>query len=492
MCKITLPPDDQTPSSASPAKVAQSDLGPISDQYIIVFKERWNGVINQTVSQDVLEFINSRVSEFGIADSLVKSRYENVLRGFTAKLTDNQLKTIKSDPRVDNVEQDRRFKAISGISSSTSSTRRNVSTIMAQTTPWGVNRVDGPINAGNKTAYVLDTGVDLNHTDLNVDASNSISFVDGEDADDYNGHGTHVAGILAAKDNSSAVVGVAAGATVVSVKVLDQSGNGSTSDIIDGINHVAAKSPYNSIVNMSLWSPGGINTSIDDAVEDAAAGTDGMRFVLIAGNAAGDANNYSPGRVESANVWTVSASDINDNFATSFSNYGNPPIEFAAPGANILSLWKNNNTNTKSGTSMAAPHVAGLLLATPEGTGSNDVVSGDPDGHPDPIVEAILSGEITGPSTRSSGQQGTWTVNPINEGSTVNYQWYYKVDHNDSWHAVSGNNSDTFSKTFFNTSSSVNQAGVRVNISSDGESATVTKNVSVTPSGDDCEDKIIC
>jgi hypothetical protein len=367
---------------------------------------------------------------------------------------------------------------------------------MTQTTPWGVNRVDGPLNGSGKTAYILDTGVDLDHPDLNVDSGNSVSFVDAESANDFHGHGIYVAGILAANNNSIDIVGVAAGTTVVSVKVLDQTGFGTPSDIVDGINYVAGKSPYNSIVNMSLW--GGIDPAIDDAVEDATAGTNSMRFVLIAGNAGDDANNYSPSRVESYHVWTVSASDINDQF-DSFSNYGNPPIEFAAPGVDVPSLlvgggsglgYDPTRTGDEDGTSYAAPHVAGLLLATPEGTGSNDVVSGDPDGDPDPIVEAILAGVMTGPSTRSSGQQGTWTANSINEGSIVNYQWYYKVDRNDSWHAVSGNNSDTFSKTFLNTSSTVNQAGVRVDISSDGENATVTKDVSVTSS--DCGDKIIC
>jgi serine protease len=111
--KITLPPpNDQVSPIPTQTQAGEKELGPIPDQYIVVFKDRWNGVINETVGQNVLEFLNARISEFSIADSLVKSRYEHVLRGFTAKLTEEQLQAIKKDPRVDYVEQDRRFKTI--------------------------------------------------------------------------------------------------------------------------------------------------------------------------------------------------------------------------------------------------------------------------------------------------------------------------------------------------------------------------------------------
>ncbi len=113
-----------------------------------------------------------------------------------------------------------------------------------------------------------------------------------------------------------------------------------------------------------------------------------LAFLKIQGNDGDDANNFSPARVEYNNVWTVSATDESDVFA-SFSNWSgptDPTIEFAAPGVSLLSLWENGGTNTISGTSMASPHVAGVLLVTGGNPGSNGSASSDPDGDPDPIV----------------------------------------------------------------------------------------------------------
>jgi len=135
---------------------------------------------------------------------------------------------------------------------------------------------------------------------------------------------------------------------------------------------------------MSLGGP--TSQALDDAVRNAADA--GVMMVLAAGNDGDDANNYSPARVENNNVWTVSATDEGDVFA-SFSNYSgptDPPVEYAAPGVDVLSLWKDGGTNTISGTSMASPHVAGVLLATGGNASSDGTASGDPDGDADPIV----------------------------------------------------------------------------------------------------------
>ncbi|GEQ98260.1 hypothetical protein JCM17844_18970 [Iodidimonas gelatinilytica] len=119
---------------------------------------------------------------------------------------------------------------------------------------------------------------------------------------------------------------------------------------------------------------------MNDAV--IAAADTGVKFAIAAGNEAQDTNNVSPGSTEHPNVYTVSATDSNDVFA-SFSNFGNPPVDCAAPGVSILSTWNDGGLNTISGTSMATPHVAGILLLGPavfDGTANND-----PDGFPDPI-----------------------------------------------------------------------------------------------------------
>ena len=302
-----------------------------------------------------------------------------VVNGFAAKLSKSQLAVLKSDKRVLRIEQDQMitlspihaYKGKPGGGGGGSDP--------AQETPWGITRVGGGSYNGSATAWIIDSGIDLDHPDLNVDVARSKSFLRRGDADDENGHGTHVAGTVAAKDNSIGVVGVAPGATVVAIRVLNRRGSGFNSDIISGIDYVAANANNGDVANMSLG--GGISTILDDAVIAAAAS--GVKFTLAAGNESADANNHSPARANHANIYTVSAMDINDNFA-SFSNYGNPPIEFCAPGVSIKSSWKNGGYNTISGTSMAAPHVCGLLLLGNVGT--DGTVNGDPDGNADAIA----------------------------------------------------------------------------------------------------------
>jgi subtilisin family serine protease len=222
----------------------------------------------------------------------------------------------------------------------------------------------------------------LDHPDLNVDVDRSKSFLGGKDANDpndANGHGTHVAGTIAAINNTVGVIGVAAGARVVAVRVLDRRGSGSYSQVIAGVDYVGKNGSPGDVANMSLG--GSISQALDDAVMDASK--TGIIFCLAAGNEHDDANNHSPARANGAYIVTVSASDKNDNFA-SFSNYGNPPIDWCAPGVSVKSTWKDGGYNTISGTSMAAPHAAGVLLLGAGSSGGD--VNGDPDGKPDKII----------------------------------------------------------------------------------------------------------
>lgn len=254
-----------------------------------------------------------------------------------------------------------------------------------QTTPWSVTRVGGPVDGSNYTAWVLDSGIDLDHADLNVDSSRGFTaFTKGRDAgmDDGNGHGTHVAGTIAALDNNIDVVGVAAGAKVVPVKVLDSRGSGSWSGVLAGIDHVAANASSGDCANMSLG--GGFNQELNDAVENAAQQS-GAFFVIAAGNESQHASNVSPASASHNRVFTISATDSNDRFA-SFSNYGNPPVDYAAPGVNILSTRSGGGTTTMSGTSMASPAACAVIMMSNGNPSVDGKAINDPDGNADSIV----------------------------------------------------------------------------------------------------------
>lgn len=377
-------------TDVSPAQEEQVDSrsgDPIPGQYIVVFKKT-DSKGKALSGIQVEDMRNSILRDNAIATDAVFKQYNKALPGFAAQLSDEELNRLRADRRIDYIEQDKVITLAPPCGTPNGGPcdgDGGGDGGSGQTTPWGITRVGGPV-ASSGTAWILDSGVDLDHPDLNVDVNRSATFIskgkDSKNADDGNGHGTHVAGTIAALDNDIDVVGVAPGASVVAVKVLDSRGSGSYSGVIAGVDYVAANASNGDVANMSLGGP--TSQALDDAIRNAADA--GVKFALAAGNDGANANNYSPARVEYNNVWTVSATDESDNFA-SFSNYSgptDPPIEFAAPGVGVLSLYKDGGTATLNGTSMASPHVAGLLLLgnpTSDGTANND-----PDGDPDPIA----------------------------------------------------------------------------------------------------------
>lgn len=369
-------------------QLLERDGQSIEGQFIVVLKETTSKQLGKAKRAELrTQQIQAVSADYEIREASLKSKYSYSMSGFSAALTDRQLDRLQQDERVDYIEPDK-IVMLSPPKASASfwciyfGIGCEDTGGEAQETPYGINRVGGVANGSGLTAWVIDTGVDLDHDDLNVDTQNSASFVSGEStADDGNGHGTHVAGTIAAIDNDIDVVGVAAGATVVGVKVLNSSGSGTLSGVIAGIDYVAANAAAGDVANMSLG--GGASQAIDDAVINAA--DQGIYFAVAAGNDGDDANNYSPARVSNSNVWTISAIDSNDQFA-SFSNYGNPPVDYAAPGVDVKSLWKNNGVNTISGTSMASPHAAGVLLLTGGNASANGTAVGDPDGTADPVI----------------------------------------------------------------------------------------------------------
>ena len=277
--------------------------------------------------------------------------YRAALKGFSATIPESRLAEVRGDDRVAYVERD------------------GTMTAVAQTLPWGIDRIeadasstragDGSGAVPNVNAYVIDSGIDAGHADLNV--VNHVNFASGKNAD-CNGHGTHVAGTVAAEDDTSDVVGVSPGAPLTGVKVLGCNGSGSYSGVIKGIDWVTANAKKPAVANMSLG--GGVSQAVDDAVKRSA--DSGVFYALAAGNDGENACNSSPARAGTHNGVTTTAATDRSDAETSWSNYGSC-VDVWAPGASIISTRKGGGTTTMSGTSMASPHVAGtgaLYLST--------------------------------------------------------------------------------------------------------------------------------
>jgi subtilisin len=247
---------------------------------------------------------------------------------------------------------------------------------------WNVKKV-GYGDGTGKTAWVMDTGIDLDHPDLVTDQARSQSFItDNPSAEDDNGHGTHVAGIIGAKNNAIGTLGVASGATVVSLKILDKEGNGRLSAALKALAYLRTNGKPGDVVNISL-TLNEISNSLESEIQALAA--NGLYIAIAAGNDNKDAGTFSPARTAGANIYTVSAVDSLNRFA-SFSNFGKDAIDYAAPGVRILSTYTDGKYAIISGTSMASPHVAGLLLINGGKINSSGVAENDPDGKADPLA----------------------------------------------------------------------------------------------------------
>jgi subtilisin len=332
----------------------------LTDAYIIVFKDDVNPQVE----------VPSVAKAYGLQTGFI---YEHALKGMSAVVPAGRLAALEKDPRVAYVVADMER------------------TISAQTVPTGIQRIYASTNGNididgiddfrvDVDVAVIDTGIDLQHPELNVvagvtcAASNPVRpAVCKAGGDDDHYHGTHVAGTIAAIDNGSGVVGVAPGARLWAVKVCDSRGSCSSSAIIAGIDYVTANAGSIEVANMSLGGSG-YSQAEYDAIQSAV--NKGVAFAVAAGNSDADARNYSPAAFN--NVLTVSAlADFNglpgggaaptcrtdqDDTLADFSNWG-PAVDIAAPGVCILSTYpiEQGSYGTISGTSMASPHAAGAL-----------------------------------------------------------------------------------------------------------------------------------
>ncbi|EKO3406550.1 S8 family serine peptidase [Vibrio fluvialis] len=342
----------------------------LTDRYIVVLKND----VSPSKAEEVLAAIENQ-------RGAVLFRYQNAIQGFAVHMPQTALKGLQHRfPDIDYIEPDMLVQAMPRGGKPSNGGDTGSSAEPPQVTPWGVSFVGGPRtpNSGNK-AWIIDTGIDASHPDLNVDASLGINYARGKpnQTSDGNGHGTHVAGTIGAIDNQIDVVGIAAGVTVVPVRVLDNSGSGSMSGVIAGVDFIGQQwtddnAHAGDCVNMSL---GGSGTSqaLDSAINDVAS--KGIIFSIAAGNSGTDISNYTPAQVQRPNVYTIAAIDSSSippywsNYNTSVSSYtvGGVTIptyvEYAMPGVNIVSTQLGGGVTSKSGTSMAAPHFCGMVLA---------------------------------------------------------------------------------------------------------------------------------
>ncbi|GEO05795.1 hypothetical protein AAE02nite_34590 [Adhaeribacter aerolatus] len=351
----------------------------IQGKYIVVFKDK--GEKTTEIIDDLV--FAKKVNRTNISESL-----EGRIQGFTGKLSSDQLKDLRNNPEVASIEPDQVISldpsgksSLTAYSTEAPSATYTMPAQPAQSVPWGVNMV-GRGDGTGKTAWVIDSGVDVYHPDLKVDIARSVSFVTGlTSVQDGYGHGTMVAGIIGAKNNTIGVVGVAANATIVALRVLDNNGAGSLSNLIRAVNHVGTYGKAGDVVNISIGAAA--SSILDNAIKTAAA--KGIYFSIAAGNSAVDCSNTSPQRVNATNVYTVSAMDANKYFWNA-SNFG-APVDRAAPGVNITTTGKNGTYTYGHGTSFAAPHVAGLLLLRGNYIGTNGTVIGDKDSWTDQIAK---------------------------------------------------------------------------------------------------------
>jgi subtilisin family serine protease len=338
-------------------------------------------------------------------------RYENAFRGFAAEMSRAQALRLARNPAVAYVQQNRAVEAAD---------------VQSNPPSWGLNRIDQrelPLDssygydttAANVRAYIIDSGIRITHADFGGRAVWGVNTTgDGIDTDCY-GHGTHVAGTV-----GGAVHGVAKDVELVAVKVLNCSGSGSFAGVAAGIDWVTGQHQPGepAVANISLGSAGS-DSATEAAVRNSIA--DGVVYAIASGNSGANACNFTPARVTEA--ITVNATSTTDT-RSSFSNFG-PCTDLFAPGQGITSVWKSSDTatHTMSGTSMAAPHVAGvaalLLSATPTATPATiagrlvadttaDTVTNAGTGSPNRLLYAVGAGPPPpptggcGPTTNST------------------------------------------------------------------------------------------
>ncbi|KQG97118.1 serine protease [Acinetobacter baumannii] len=324
---------------ANPVNNSSQAKGIIKNQYIVILNK------DAGPSKDFAQNIAKQHA------GKVLQSYDTVLKGFAIYLPDTAgaafIEAMKKNPHVLSVESD---------------TIVNIDATTQSNPDWGLDRIDQkalPLNStysylqtgSGTTAYIVDTGILSSHQEFSGRVLSGYTAIsDGNGTTDCNGHGTHVAGTV-----GGTTYGVAKNVNLVPIRILGCDGSGASSNVIAGLDWILKNGKKPAVVNMSLG--GATSSSLDSAVENLY--NNGYVMVVAAGNSNTDACTSSPARVSKA--ITVAATDNTDTRA-SYSNYGSC-VDIFAPGSQINSSWIGSNTATKilNGTSMATPHVAGVV-----------------------------------------------------------------------------------------------------------------------------------
>ncbi len=325
--------------------------------------------------------INTWLANQGISQDAVLAYYTAVQSGVAIRLSREVFESLKKSEDLESLEYDRVVEL----------PPFTVEEIIedgarAQTTPCGITNAGGAAVAGtDRWIWIIDSGIDLDHPDLNVvtNTAYAVSFVGGT-ANDCNGHGTHVAGTAAAVNNTIGVIGVASGAPVVPVRVFPCSGGSATSTILSGVNHVAANDLPGDVVNMSLggyYGTSGCSTGSSYRSALQAMGNAGTRIAVASGNNFSNAAYYQPACVNGTNIFTVTNMRCNKTYyndPTYGGNYNTSssgPVDWIATGTSVYSTYLNGGYATLTGTSMATPHVAGIMQIRNAAPAQNGTVS---------------------------------------------------------------------------------------------------------------------
>ena len=324
---------------ANPVNDSSQAKGIIKNQYIVILNK------DAGPSKDFAQNIAKQHA------GKVLQSYDTVLKGFAIYLPDTAgaafIEAMKKNPHVLSVESD---------------TIVNIDATTQSNPDWGLDRIDQkalPLNStysylqtgSGTTAYIVDTGILSSHQEFSGRVLSGYTAIsDGNGTTDCNGHGTHVAGTVGGTTS-----GVAKNVNLVPIRILGCDGSGASSNVIAGLDWILKNGKKPAVVNISLG--GATSSSLDSAVENLY--NNGYVMVVAAGNSNTDACTSSPARVSKA--ITVAATDNTDTRA-SYSNYGSC-VDIFAPGSQINSSWIGSNTATKilNGTSMATPHVAGVV-----------------------------------------------------------------------------------------------------------------------------------